>query len=564
MNKQTKFSYKYVFILFIIFMFLFSNCKVYAEQCTENGRTYNYVSSDDGTDGPNASTLQFKLTGFGGYRMHSGVTADQCTTANTPHGWAEYEKDGYRYVVLAAATHEHLQNNLGRADEYWFWGKKFEHIHYFRLWETIQFKFVDEGFDSNVYNAIILDSCGVSMFPQLSRYGYEDEVNILDVYFGRDGETNSAVYGITGRDVYVTTTGVFSQQAGSNRGRRTLGEIFLGALKSLFTMGGDVIQMLLNSVNTGNTFGDKIEYEKSEILADADLNNEIQVVDAANADTTTVDLSNITKDINISNTITNSSGQTETVYTEATKIPVMPVDAYSSSIDIIDILDIDFFDPSDNQDSFWRQIRNFVSATSHIVLYLAVAGLLTMLIVRSIVFVTSIFNDHPRRAARSRNIMDRFVGAVILIIVIYLIMTGMEYLYSQILNVILDGNLQKYTIRVNVENTYSFNTNLIGYIKYLTLSSNLISSFGYSIIYFLFEILNGIWFLFMFARMIIIAIFVIIAPITAIIHMTNFAPTRGFSIGNIFHFRYWLTLYVSLVWIPIVMVIIQKVSIFLA
>ncbi len=559
MNKQSKVNYKYIFMLFIIFMFLFPNGKVYAEQYVKNGKTYNYVSSDDGTDGPDTTTLEYELTYYGGAPLGSGVDINELTM-NPKYGWYEYSVNGENYVVIATATHEMLKASAGKTGAYWFWGAKFNHIHYFNYKDTIQFKFEDQNFDPNVYNAIVLDTCGASMCPPI--YDRNGEINIIDVYFGVDGETSTRGSAITGKKVYVTTTGVFSQKA--SQGPTNLGELFLEILKSIFTLFGDVIQTLLDLTDSNNTYGDKIEYTKEEILENSDLNNEIQFVSATDENSTNVDLSKITKEIDISSTLTNSNDQTESIYTTNTKIPVIPVDAYSSSIDLIDILDIDFFRTSNNQDSFWGIIRNFVSATSHIILYIVTAGLIAMLIIRSIILVTSIFNDDPQRAARSRNIIDRFVRAIVLIIGIYLIMTGITYLYSQILNIILNGNLQRYAIRVNVENVYSFNTNLIGYIKYLTLSSNIISSFVYSIAYFVFAVINLIWFVCMFLRMLIIAMFIIIAPITAIVYMTDLVPTGRFGLGNFFHFRNWLVLYTSIVFVPIIMLILEKVAIFIA
>ena len=57
----------------------------------------------------------------------------------------------------------------------------------------------------------------------------------------------------------------------------------------------------------------------------------------------------------------------------------------------------------------------FVSSASHIAMYIAAALLLTMLIWRSILFVRSALGDNPQGAFESRQIMDNFIKAVLII-----------------------------------------------------------------------------------------------------------------------------------------------------
>ena len=81
------------------------------------------------------------------------------------------------------------------------------------------------------------------------------------------------------------------------------------------------------------------------------------------------------------------------------------------------------------------------------------------------------------------------------------------YLYNKLLKIFLNGNNSIYLIRVNVENVYSFNTNVVGYLKYMTLNSNVLASLGYSLLYMIIELINLLWFGVMFARMAIIGIY---------------------------------------------------------
>ena len=106
----------------------------------------------------------------------------------------------------------------------------------------------------------------------------------------------------------------------------------------------------------------------------------------------------------------------ETIYTSSTEIPVMPIDFYSSSIGKVKLFDIDFYNTkSSNSNKLWKGIRQFVSSASHIAMYIAAALLLTMLIWRSILFVRSALGDNPQGAFESRQIMDNFIKAVLII-----------------------------------------------------------------------------------------------------------------------------------------------------
>ena len=57
----------------------------------------------------------------------------------------------------------------------------------------------------------------------------------------------------------------------------------------------------------------------------------------------------------------------------------------------------------------------------------------------------------------------------------------MMYLYNKLLKIFLNGNNSIYLIRVNVENVYSFNTNVVGYLKYMTLNSNVLALICYGL-----------------------------------------------------------------------------------
>lgn len=551
-------NYKYIFLLFIIFIFLFSNFKVYAEVYDDSSgskKSFNYTSVDDGTDGPDVSDITFDLTCFGGAHLASGEDPSNFTT-NEKYGWQEYEKDGVKYVVIATATHEQL-NTSEKVDLDFKKGHKFDHIHYFRWRDTIQFKFEDQDFDSNVYNAIVLDNCGASMLPE--HYKHKDGNNVIDIYFGVDGETTSQGSPISNKQVLVTMTGTFNEKA--NTKTKVQKNVFLELLSALFSVPADVVQILTNSVGNGKI--SNIVYAKDKIQNNNKLNEEIQVVDAnttTNPDEEQEEDENNEglKEINVSNLAKNKRGNLETVFTNATKIPVMPVDAYSSSINKIDLLKIDFLNKNaNNSHAFWNLIKDLVSIFSHMVLYVSAGLLIAMLIWRSILFVGSSIGNSPIQAFRSRKIMDAWIKAIALISLIYVVVALGENFYEYILSLILNNDESGYLLRVNVENVYSFNTNIIGYVKYLSLTANSISRLLYSIVYCIISAANFIWFIFMIFRMLAIAGLIIVAPITAITTMRENQPRNG-SLLNILYFRNWLNIYLSLVFIPLVVIGVQK------
>lgn len=531
MYKQFRKKISFSIVLFIMLVFSFLNHSIYA------------VTDDDGPDVTDDS-IDWQLTCYGGEALGgTGFTENDFTT-NDRYGWCEYEKDGVTYVVLAAATHELLTSGeIGAV--------RHDYIHYFSYYDTIQFKFVDENFDSNVYNGIILDSCGASMYPPA--YGHASNVQILDVYF--KGSTYSEE--ISGQHVKVTMDGSFSSSAGTSSSVQQK-TFMLELINGFFRLIGDMIQMLLNSAenNTAkDTEKNQITYTREEIESDEKLNREIQVADSeSSAETKTL------KTIDVPDKIDNESGVSTTVFSSSTEIPVIPIDFYSFSIDKVQLLDINFFDTSSkNSNKVWKLINNIVSVVSHSVLYIAAALLITTIIWRGILLVKSSLGDDPSGAAESRKIIDNLVKAIILISLVYVIMTLFMQLYKNILNVILDGNDSFYLIRLNVENVYSFNTNYIGYFRYMSLQSDLLAAIKYSIFYCLGAILNGVWFLFMLARMIIIGGLIIVAPLTAVMAMMEKAPKKGFSVTHILYFNNWLKIYLIWLWIPLVVVLMFRV-----
>lgn len=140
----------------------------------------------------------------------------------------------------------------------------------------------------------------------------------------------------------------------------------------------------------------------------------------------------------------------------------------------------------------------------------------------------------------------------------------MMYFYKQLLKLFLNGNNSIYLIRVNVENLYSFNTNIIGYMKYMTLNSNILASLGYSFLYMLMEFANLFCFGIMFARTVIIGGLIIVSPFTAVYTMLGRAPTEGNNVRNAFTFGHFMRVYIVLLVLPLVMAGIQRIIMYIA
>lgn len=138
------------------------------------------------------------------------------------------------------------------------------------------------------------------------------------------------------------------------------------------------------------------------------------------------------------------------------------------------------------------------------------------------------------------------------------------YFYKQLLKIFLNGNSSIYLIRANVEDVYSFNTNIIGYMKYMSLNSNLLASLGYSFLYMLMEFANLACFAVMFIRMILIGALTIVAPLTAVYTMLGRAPTEGQNVRNVFTFGHFMRVYVVMLFLPLVIAGIQKIIIYIA
>ena len=130
--------------------------------------------------------------------------------------------------------------------------------------------------------------------------------------------------------------------------------------------------------------------------------------------------------------------------------------------------------------------------------------------------------------------------------------------------ILTNGNNSVYLLRLNVEGVYAFNTNVMGYLKYMTMNSNTLAALGASICYAVASIFNLLWFGVMFVRMILIGGLIVIAPLTAVYAMMGRTPSEGVHTGNILNLSNFMTFYSVLLFLPFVVAGIQKIIMLIA
>ena len=558
MNKHYKNKLHIVLFVVIIFILLFPEYKVFAEikslYLEDNGETYTYNTEDDGTDGPEVNSIQYMLTGYGGKFLGATKNGKRFTdddfTIDDKYGWRYYEQNGLKYVVFAAATHTYLTSTSPADHNYFFDKWKFSHIHYFKYFDVIKFKFKDTKSDSNEYLGIILDSCGVSTLPQhwWKKKKYS-QINVLDLYFGSNGDVkgttdNNNANALTGKEVFVTMDGIYSAEA--DQKDLSFLNFYMSVFVNLNHTIGDMFQRMIISSASENYVSDLV-YAKEVIEGDEEIGFSLDNGETKGKYLQTIDIPNVVQD---------KSGTTTTCYTKETGIPVMPYDIYSICTNRIDNLDIDFLSVNTKNNShIWNVLRNFVFTFTRITFFMTAAILIAMLIKRAITLVYSTYNDNPKEAAESKTIINIWIKAIIQLVGILIIIFITTKLYYNSIQQLLGEYTSNYIIRLNVTGVYSFNTNIIGLIKYKAMTANLTQAFGRSITYLIISLFSLLWYYIMGIRAILIGILSILAPLT-IISVFKEKEVDKEKIG--FNFKTWLKIYMTVMWFPLVIVIMLR------
>lgn len=253
----------------------------------------------------------------------------------------------------------------------------------------------------------------------------------------------------------------------------------------------------------------------------------------------------------LSNEVCNKFGDSEEVFTKDTPIPVIPLDIYTISSGKSPLLDINFWTLSKkNVNEKWVFIKNIVISWAHVILYLAIGLIITMVIWRSILFVYYVTTQQAEKVANSKKIMDNLFNVILMVIGVYLLMISCTILHDKAIQFIFRNNTSNYPFKVVVQNVYSFNSNATGVLKYMSLSSNVMHQLGWSIAYCVFSIICFIYFFLMLFRMLILGVLSIMAPFTAVMKMSGLSDGKGLI--NILHFKNWVKFYLRFTFIPVV------------
>lgn len=240
----------------------------------------------------------------------------------------------------------------------------------------------------------------------------------------------------------------------------------------------------------------------------------------------------------------------------------MPADAYTIALGI-DLFDIDFFNTeSSNENTFWKAFKGITRTISKMTLYVAAALLLTLLIYKSIRLIFATISDDPQKIAETKRILNNFIKSAFLISCIYLIMVLIMYGYNQLINLIASEDSNIYQLRLNVEDTYSFNTNVVGYAKYMTLKTN--CGVGDALLYALAVVSSVAMFGIMFVRMLIISGLIIISPLTAVYLMIKRQTKEGVSTKNLLDVSFFMKYYIKVLCAPLIVIVVQKLVMYLA
>ena len=229
-------------------------------------------------------------------------------------------------------------------------------------------------------------------------------------------------------------------------------------------------------------------------------------------------------------------------------IPLIIGDLYGIAVDHIDFLDINFLTGNSTEKidgtglrhakkSIWTNFRDFAAAIIRISIYFASAILIISLIWYGINIVRHTF-DNPRARADSRTGLERLSHALGILIGTILFMSICIFGSQAFSNGIKKENSYELPIRVDVEDTYSFSTTPTGYIRYMSLITDLeepLQKFAYTSTYIILAIFNLLAVIIMSVRMFLLWILSILGPIISVFYV--------FGRQGPMSFRTWIRLY---------------------
>ncbi len=201
-------------------------------------------------------------------------------------------------------------------------------------------------------------------------------------------------------------------------------------------------------------------------------------------------------------------------FSRDTEIPVICVDLYQFASGRIKQLDTNFFINKNERTPF----VSLVVALIHIIIYLAAAFLIVTLIWHGISIVLSSLN--PKEKKEHKNGLNISIKAIIMLVGSIVIMALCIYFSQLLFKDIYSEYADELPIRVNVsgEANYSFSTNAIGYLRYMSdLNSTkmLTQKFLHALFYIVFAIGNCLLLIVMIARFLMLMYLSVMGPIVA-------------------------------------------------
>ena len=201
-------------------------------------------------------------------------------------------------------------------------------------------------------------------------------------------------------------------------------------------------------------------------------------------------------------------------FSRDTEIPVICVDLFQFASGKIKQLDTNFLINKDERTPF----VSLVVALIHIIIYLAAAFLIVTLIWHGISIVLSSLN--PKEKKEHKNGLNISIKAIIMLVGSIVIMALCIYFSQLLFKDFYSEYADELPIRVNVsgEADYSFSTNAIGYLRYMSdLNSTkmLTQKFLHALFYIVFAIGNCLLLIVMIARFLMLMYLSVMGPIVA-------------------------------------------------
>ncbi len=167
---------------------------------------------------------------------------------------------------------------------------------------------------------------------------------------------------------------------------------------------------------------------------------------------------------------------------------------------------------------------------------IAIVGLLSVLIYLGIRIVIS---STAEDKAKYKENLQNWVVALCLVFFIHYIMSGLLMITDQVNNLFDNTANDSIVVKVDSDNK-TFNTNLIGYVRFSAQSKSLYNTFAYSLLYIVLVIYTCVFTVMYFKRFLYMAFLTMIAPLVALTY-----PIDKVGDGKAQAFNMWFKEYVT-------------------